>query len=115
MTVQKQDGLHTDVGESAVDLRGKEDCFCALDATGKVVLAGNGTKISGVISEGRDAGQHTSFNTDGNPILFKFKTQTYDFEIGNINTLGTRNVLSYGGNVRYNAVYSGGTLVYVPQ
>ena len=33
---------------------------------------------------------------------FKFNTQTYDFEIGNINTIGTRNVMSYGGNVRYN-------------
>ena len=43
-----------------------------------------------------------AIGTDGNPILFKFKTQTYDFEIGNINTLGTRNVVSYGGNVRYN-------------
>lgn len=69
MTVQKQDGLHTDVAESVADLRGKEMRFCALDATGKVDLAGNGTKISGVISEGRDVGMHTSFNTDGNPIL----------------------------------------------
>ncbi len=33
---------------------------------------------------------------------FKFNTQTYDFELGNINTIGTRNVLSYGGNVRFN-------------
>jgi hypothetical protein len=69
MAVQKQDGLHTDVAESAVDLTGKEYRFCALDGTGKVTLAGNGTKISGVISEGKPAGKHTSFNTDGNPML----------------------------------------------
>lgn len=69
MAVAKQDGLHTDVAASAVDLRGKEDRFCALDANGKVTLAGNGTKISGIISEGKNVGKHTSFNTDGNPIL----------------------------------------------
>ena len=43
-----------------------------------------------------------AIGTDGQPILFKFNTQTYDFELGNINTIGTRNVLSYGGNVRFN-------------
>ncbi len=44
-----------------------------------------------------------AIGTNGQPIPFIFDTQTYDFEIGNINTLGTRNVLSYGGNVRFNA------------
>ena len=43
-----------------------------------------------------------AIGTDGQPILFTFNTQTYDFELGNINTIGTRNVLSYGGNVRFN-------------
>ena len=45
-----------------------------------------------------------AIGTDGKPILFKFNTKTYDFELGNINTIGTRNVLSYGGNVRYNTL-----------
>jgi outer membrane receptor protein involved in Fe transport len=31
-----------------------------------------------------------------------FKTQTYDFEIGNTNVLGTRHTITYGGNVRRN-------------
>lgn len=44
-----------------------------------------------------------SIGLDGKPIPFKFNTKSYDFEVGNINTLGTRNVLSYGGNVRYNS------------
>jgi len=44
-----------------------------------------------------------AIGTDGRPILFQFDTKTYDFEIGNINTIGTRNVLSYGGNVRFNS------------
>jgi outer membrane receptor protein involved in Fe transport len=43
-----------------------------------------------------------AIGTNGQPILFKFDTQTYDFELGNINTIGTRNVVSYGGNVRFN-------------
>lgn len=69
MAVQKQDGLHTDTAESVANLTGKENFFCALDATGKLALAGNGTKISGVISRGKAIGKHSSFNTDGNPIL----------------------------------------------
>ncbi|HEX8031416.1 MAG TPA: TonB-dependent receptor, partial [Vicinamibacterales bacterium] len=44
-----------------------------------------------------------AIGTDGKPILFKFNTKTYDVEVGNISTIGTHNVLSYGGNVRYNS------------
>ena len=69
MAVQKQDGLHTDVAESAVDLTGKEDFFCSRDANGRLVLTGAAGRIDGVISEGRPVGKHTSFNTAGNPIL----------------------------------------------
>lgn len=69
MAVQKQDGLHTDVGESNADLTGKEDLFCKRLADGKIDLCGAGELVAGVISEGRPAGKHTSFNTDGNPIL----------------------------------------------
>jgi iron complex outermembrane receptor protein len=43
-----------------------------------------------------------AIGTDGRPILFNFNTKTYDVELGNINAIGTRNVLSYGGNVRFN-------------
>jgi outer membrane receptor protein involved in Fe transport len=43
-----------------------------------------------------------AIGTNGRPIPFNFNTKTYDFELGNINTIGTRNVLSYGGNVRFN-------------
>ena len=69
MAVQKQDGLHTDVAESAADLRGKENRFCTRGADGRVNLTGAGQRADGVISEGKDVGYHTSFNTDGNPIL----------------------------------------------
>jgi hypothetical protein len=69
MAVQKQDGLHTDTMESAEDLRGKEDYFVTRNASGKAELCGDGEVISGVISEGRDVGYYTSYNTKGNPIL----------------------------------------------
>ena len=49
-----------------------------------------------------DATGLLAIGLDGKPILFKFNTQTYDAEFGNINTIGTRNVVSYGGNVRAN-------------
>ena len=50
-----------------------------------------------------DANGLLAIGTNGRPIPFAFNTQTYDFEVGNINTLGSRNVLSYGGNVRFNS------------
>ena len=36
------------------------------------------------------------------PIILAFKTQTYDFEIGNTNVLGGQHIVTYGGNVRQN-------------
>jgi outer membrane receptor protein involved in Fe transport len=36
------------------------------------------------------------------PIGFEFKTNTYDVELTNVNTLAGRHVVSYGGNFRYN-------------
>jgi outer membrane receptor protein involved in Fe transport len=50
-----------------------------------------------------DANALLSVGLDGQPILFEFNTKTFDIEYGNVNTLGTRNILSYGGNFRYNA------------
>ena len=44
-----------------------------------------------------------AIGTNGQPINFIFDTQTYDFEAGNVNLIGTKNVLSYGGNVRFNS------------
>lgn len=69
MARQKQDGLHTDVGPSNADLTGKENRFCKRNADGTIDVCGAAGYAVGVISEGRPAGKHTSFNTDGNPIL----------------------------------------------
>ncbi len=49
-----------------------------------------------------DAHGLLAIGTNGQPIPFDFNTQSYDIELGNINTIGTRNVLSYGGNARFN-------------
>ena len=43
-----------------------------------------------------------SIGVDGKPIQFAFNTKTYDFDVSNISTIGTRHVLSYGGNIRHN-------------
>jgi len=50
-----------------------------------------------------DARALLAVGADGRPIPFSFNTKTYDFEIGNVNTIGTRQVISYGGNFRYNS------------
>lgn len=39
---------------------------------------------------------------DGNPIPFEFDTRTFDIELGHVKTIGTRQVLTYGGNLRRN-------------
>jgi outer membrane receptor protein involved in Fe transport len=36
------------------------------------------------------------------PVLLNFKTQTYDFEVGNSNVFAGKHILSYGGNYRRN-------------
>lgn len=43
-----------------------------------------------------------AIGTDGQPIPFDFNTRTFDWELGHSLTLGTRQVLTYGGNFRYN-------------
>jgi outer membrane receptor protein involved in Fe transport len=49
-----------------------------------------------------DANALLSFGLDGRPILFDFNTKTFDLEYGNVKAIGTRNVISFGGNFRYN-------------
>lgn len=63
MAVQRQVGSQTDCLESNADLRGKEHRFCKRVAGNKVDICGAGGKAAGVISEGKNVGEHTSFNT----------------------------------------------------
>jgi outer membrane receptor for ferrienterochelin and colicin len=39
---------------------------------------------------------------NGDFITFAFDTRTYDFELSNASPIGTRHVLNYGGNLRFN-------------
>ena len=48
-----------------------------------------------------DAAQLLTRGPGGAPIVFLFKTKTFDLEAGNVTTIG-RNVLTYGGNIRHN-------------
>jgi iron complex outermembrane receptor protein len=50
-----------------------------------------------------DANALLSVGTDGRPIVFTFDTKTFDAEYGNVLAFGTRHVLSFGGNARYNS------------
>ncbi|MEO8680317.1 MAG: TonB-dependent receptor [Vicinamibacterales bacterium] len=50
-----------------------------------------------------DASGLLAIGLDGKPILFTFNTKTVDAEFGNINTFANRHVVSYGGNLRFNA------------
>lgn len=63
MAVQRQVGSMTDCLPSNVDLRGKEFLLCKRIAGPKVDLSGLGEKVAGVISEGKDAGYSSTFNT----------------------------------------------------
>ena len=40
---------------------------------------------------------------DGQPLPLNFKTKTFDVEASDVRTIGTRHVLSFGGNYRHNA------------
>ncbi len=44
-----------------------------------------------------------AIGVDGQPINFLFDTQTYDLEVGNTQALGTKHLLTYGGNIRNTA------------
>jgi len=42
-----------------------------------------------------------STGVDGQPVLFRFNTHTFDLEAGDSRAMG-KNVITYGGNIRYN-------------
>ena len=44
-----------------------------------------------------------AIGVDGQPLDFLFNSQTYDVEVGNSQTLGTKHLVTYGGNLRFTA------------
>lgn len=49
-----------------------------------------------------DATNLLTIDPAGNPIDFLFDTQTFDMEYGETKTIGTKNALTFGGNLRLN-------------
>lgn len=49
-----------------------------------------------------DAPALLAIGTTGQPIEFFFDNKTYDVEIGNQQLIGTKHLINYGGNFRYN-------------
>ncbi len=49
-----------------------------------------------------DASNLLTRDVQGNPIPFDFQTNTFDFEISNVQSFAARHVVSYGGNFRQN-------------
>jgi hypothetical protein len=39
---------------------------------------------------------------DGRPLSFDYRNQAYDFDVSNLHVLGSRHLVSYGGNYRHN-------------
>jgi iron complex outermembrane receptor protein len=50
-----------------------------------------------------DADQLLTVGLNGAPITFNFNTKTFDFDLANVQTFAKRHVVSYGGNLRFNA------------
>ncbi len=50
-----------------------------------------------------DAPALLAIGSDGQPINFAFNNNTYDVDAGNTQLIGTRHILTYGGNVRFQA------------
>ncbi len=50
-----------------------------------------------------NADQLLTTDAQGRPITFKFDTNTFDVEVGNVSTIGTHHALTYGGNLRHNS------------
>lgn len=71
-------------------------------AYGKANYTKNAFRLQGFFNTlDGDAAQLLTRGPGGAPIVFLFKTKTFDLEAGNVTTFG-RNVLTYGGNIRHN-------------
>jgi outer membrane receptor for ferrienterochelin and colicins len=89
--------IHTGVGPFAIE-EGSRFGF------GRVAYARGALRVAGFANI-LDAQAPNLLLTDpstGRPLRLDFKTRTYDLEATHASMLGTRHVLSYGGNVRRN-------------
>ena len=73
-------------------------------AYGRIAYTKNALRVS-AFANFLDADAPNLLVSDPNtlgPIQLTFKTQTYDFEVGNTNVLGGHHIFTYGGNIRRN-------------
>jgi outer membrane receptor protein involved in Fe transport len=69
---------------------------------GKVNYSRNALKLNVFVNVlNGDATNLLAVDVTGQPLAFKFKSQTYDVEFGDVRTFQRRHVLSYGGNFRH--------------
>ena len=73
-------------------------------AYGKLAYSKNRLKVN-LFGNFTDAIAPSLLNIDADtlqPVQLAFKTQTYDFEVGNSNLVGRKHILTYGANARRN-------------
>jgi len=88
--------MHTGIGPFDID-RG------TVLGYGRVSYTRNALKVSAFVNVlNGEATNLLSADPLGNPIGFRFDTATYDVEVGNVQTVAGRHVLSYGANFRRN-------------
>ena len=87
--------LHSGIGPFDID-RG------TVLGYGKVSYSRNAMKLNAFVNvlDG-DATNLLAVDVTGAPLLFKFKSETFDIEFGDVKTIRNRHVLSYGGNYRH--------------
>ena len=87
--------LHSGIGPFDID-RG------TVLGYGKVNYSRNAMKLNVFVNllDG-DATNLLAVGVNGQPLVFKFKSQTYDVEFGDVRTFQKRHVFSYGGNFRH--------------
>ncbi len=88
--------IHTGIGPFQIE-RGTNLSYAKAD----YIRGGFRVKFFSNLLDGK-APALMAYGADGKPIRFLFETQTYDFEVSNISTLGKHHIFSYGGNVRHN-------------
>ncbi len=88
--------MHSGIGPFDIN-SGTVMGYAKVDFTRKAMRAGFFTNIL----DG-DADNLLTRTPTNDPIGFAFSTKTFDFDISNVSTLGTRHAFSYGGNLRFN-------------
>ncbi len=89
--------MHTGIGPFSID-NGSVMGYGKVNFTNKGFRAGFFTNILN-----GDATNLLTVDATGKPILFNFGTKTFDFEASNVQTFKQKHVVTYGGNLRFNA------------